>query len=142
MSADGVNWTKNGALIWADGAPAYASTGIITRHVLPNPLKDARQRWLMVYTGTDAQHRRSIAAAESDDLITWRICGAGPIFSVGAAGAWDDFGVAATHLVPHDGKLYLYYYGFQTLGADDGARGIGLAISDSGGLDDFRRYRR
>ena len=41
-------------------------------------------------------------------------------------------------LVPYGGKLYLYYYGFQSLTARDGARGIGLAVSD-GGLDAFVR---
>jgi hypothetical protein len=129
-SPDGVKWTKRGDLRWVDGPPPHASTGMITRHVLANPLPG--RRWLMIYTGTDDHHRRSIGAAESDDLRTWHPAAPGPIFGVGAPGAWDSFGVAATRLVPHAGGLHLYYYGFQSLGADEGRRGIGLAISTAG----------
>ena len=137
-SPDGRTWTKRGDIEWVNGAPDHASTGIITRHVLANPLRGGR-RWLMVYTGTDAAHRRAIGAAESDDMMTWHPAAPGPIFRIGAPGAWDDFGVAATRLVPHQGKLYLYYYGFQSLGDENKARGIGLAISADGTLADFAR---
>jgi hypothetical protein len=139
-SEDGRVWTPLGAMRWHDTAPSHACTGIITRHVLANPLAGGR-RWLMVYTGTDADHRRAIGAADSDDLLTWHPVGDGPIFSVGAPGAWDDFGVAATRLVPDGGRLNLYYYGFQSLTAPDGVRGIGLAVSETGRLGDFRRVR-
>ncbi|WP_439534794.1 hypothetical protein, partial [Polymorphobacter sp.] len=78
----------------------------------------------------------SIAAADSDDGLVWHHLGDGPFFTVGARGAWDDFGVAANRLVAVGDRLYLYYYGFQTLGSE-GLRGIGLAtgpVDDLGGL--------
>ena len=139
-SEDGRRWRKIGPLIWADGPRPYDVTGIITRQVLANSIAGGK-RWLMVYTGTDAAHRRAISAAESDDGISWTHVGDGPIFGVGAPGAWDDFGVAATRLVVYGSRLYLYYYGFQSLTAPDGMRGIGLAISETGGLGDFKRVR-
>jgi hypothetical protein len=138
-STDGRAWTKCGDLVWADGGRDYDSTGMITRHVLPNPVPGGR-RWLMVYTATDAQHRRAIAAAESDDGFAWHHRGAGPIFTVGTPGAWDDYGVAVTRLVPTDGRVFLYYYGFQSLDAVDKPRGIGLAIGTSD-LQDFTRVQ-
>jgi predicted GH43/DUF377 family glycosyl hydrolase len=141
VSTDGRRWTKLGVMLWADGARPWDCTGVITRQVLPNPLEDGA-RWLMIYTGTDKDHRRSIAAAQSDDGLTWRHYGEGPIFGVGEADAWDSLGVAATRLVPAEGRLYLYYYGFQSLGDDGKPRGIGLAISETGDLGGFRRIVR
>jgi hypothetical protein len=125
VSDNGVDWTALGPIQWATGRWDWNRGGMVTRQVLQNPLAGGR-RWLMVYTGLDAQHRRSICAADSDDGLVWHHVGAGPFFTTGAKGSWDDFGVAANRLVAVGGRLHLYYYGFQTLG-DVGLRGIGLA---------------
>lgn len=135
---DDGRWRTLGSLEWADGSKPWDATGIITRHVLPNPLKTGG-RLLMLYTGTDARHARSIAAAHSDDGIRWTHLYDGPVFRVGAPGAWDSLGVAATRLVPVGNRLYLYYYGFQSLGDDDRPRGIGLAVSETDDLRDLVR---
>jgi hypothetical protein len=129
VSDDGVHWRQTGPLRWADGPKPWDCTGIITRQVLPNPLPEGG-RFLMIYTGTNAEHARSIAAAHSDDGLSWTHLYDGPVFGVGEASAWDSTGVAATRLVPARGRLHLYYYGFQSL-ADNGLpRGIGLAVND------------
>ena len=125
VSDDGVKWTPLGPVQWATGRWDWNRGGMVTRQVLLNPLPGGR-RWLMIYTGLDAHHGRSIAAAESDDGLLWHHLGDGPFFTTGAKGGWDDFGVAANRLVAVGDQLYLYYYGFQTLG-DVGLRGIGLA---------------
>ena len=137
-SADGVNWQAAGDLIWADGLRDYDVGGIVTRQVLANPLPGGR-RFLMVYTATDKSHSRSAAAAESDDGLSWHHLYDEPVFHVGAPGAWDSLGVAANRLVPAGDTLFFYYYGFQSLGPDDGARGIGLATCPVG---DLRRLQR
>jgi predicted GH43/DUF377 family glycosyl hydrolase len=136
-SEDGMTWQKLGPLQWSDGPRNYDVGGLVTRQVLPNPLPG--RRWLMVYTGTDAHHKRAVSAAESDDAITWTHLGDGPLLETGVTGAWDDFGVAVNRVVPVGRRLYLYYYGFQSLEATDTLRGIGLAISTSGALGDFVR---
>ena len=141
VSEDGRSWRKSGELVWADGAMPWDCTGIITRQVLPNPLR-AGGRFLMVYTGTDAHHARSVAAAHSDDGLRWTHLYDGPVFRVGAEGAWDSAGVAATRLVVADGRLHLYYYGFQSLADDDRPRGLGLAVTDTLDLRDLTRIRR
>jgi hypothetical protein len=125
VSDDGVNWQALGPIQWAEGRWDWNRGGMVTRQVLQNPLPGGR-RWLMIYTGLDAHHRRSICAADSDDGLVWHHLGDGPFFTTGAKGSWDDFGVAANRLVAVGDRLYLYYYGFQTLG-DVGLRGIGLA---------------
>ncbi len=131
-------WRKRGPLRWLDGPKPWDATGIITRQVLPNPL-DEGGRFLMIYTGTDERHARSIAAAHSDDGEHWTHLYQGPIFHVGEDGAWDSLGVAATRLVPVNGRLHLYYYGFQSLGDDDRPRGLGLAMTETRDLRDLRR---
>jgi hypothetical protein len=125
VSDDGVDWKALGPIQWATGRWDWNRGGMVTRQVLQNPLPGGR-RWLMVYTGLDAHHKRSICAADSDDGLVWHHLGDGPFFTTGDKGAWDDFGVAANRLVAVGDRLYLYYYGFQTLG-DVGLRGIGLA---------------
>jgi hypothetical protein len=132
ISDDGVQWRALGPIVWANGRWDWNRGGTVTRQVLLNPLPRGR-RWLMIYTGLDAQHGRSIAAADSDDGLMWHHVGDGPFFTVGAKGAWDDFGVAANRLLAVGDRLYLYYYGFQTLGSE-GRRGIGLA---TGPIDDL-----
>lgn len=137
-SDDALAWTPLGELCWADGARPWDVGGLVTRQVLANPLPGGR-RWLMIYTGLDAAHARSIAAAESDDGLDWHHVGDGPVFGVGAPGSWDAFGVAANRLVAVGGRLYLYYYGFQSL-VGDGLRGIGLATAPVDDLFALRRH--
>ncbi len=140
VSHDGRHWEKRGIARWADGDKPWDCTGVITRQVLASPLPEG-PRWLMIYTGTDKDHGRSIAAAGSDDGLTWRHLHDGPIFTVGPPGAWDSLGVAAGRIVAANGRLHLYYYGFQSLADDDSPRAIGLAISETGGLHDFKRWK-
>jgi hypothetical protein len=137
-SPDALHWTTLGPLRWADGSRPYDEAGMVTRQVLANPLPSGR-RWLMVYTAVNAAHARTVAAAESDDGLTWHHLYDQPIFRVGPPGAWDDFGVAANRLVAVGGQLYFYYYGFQTLGSD-GLRGIGLATAPLGDLRELTRH--
>lgn len=137
MRDDG-QWEGCGLLQWSDATPGYDEAGMVTRQVLPNPLGEGG-RLLMVYTAVNASRGRHVAAAHSDDGIHWQRLYREPIFAKGAEGAWDSLGVAANRLVEAEGRLYLYYYGFQTLGDMDGMRGIGLATAPTGDLRDLRR---
>lgn len=139
LSYDARHWQPGGMLAWADGERSFDAGGMVTRQVLLNPLPGGR-RHLMIYTAVDAAHRRSIAAADSDDGRNWYHLYEEPIFTVGVAGAWDAFGVAANRLVIANGRLFFYYYGFQSLGADEGRRGIGLATAPLGDLRALRRW--
>lgn len=139
FSEDGIHWTAAGDLKWGDGTRPYDEGGIVTRQTMLNPLPGGR-RFLMVYTATDSSHKRSVAAADSDDGFSWFHLYDEPIFQVGEAGAWDAGGVAANRLVAAGSSLYFYYYGFRSLGADDAARGIGLATCPVGDLRNLKRY--
>jgi len=139
QSRDACDWQPCGPISFAGPPRDYDISGIVTRQVLANPLPGGR-RFLMVYTGADAQKRRSIAAADSEDGLLWHRLYDGPVFGVGAPGAWDSLGVAATRLLAVGEQLYFYYYGFQTLGNDAGRRGIGLATAPLGDLRALVRW--
>lgn len=135
LAADG-SVTRLGDLRWADTPAAHDAGGIVTRQVLAHPQKEGV--WLMAYTALDARHARSIALAESEDGLVWRRVPA-PVLRPGAAGQWDDFGVALNRIVVAGTKVHLYYYGFSSLLAAEASRGIGLAVSDLAGDWRFER---
>lgn len=141
-SEDALTWTVLGDLQWENDVTPFDAGGIVTRHVLPNPLGSGR-KWLMIYTGLDgrpeAQGRRSINVAESDDGINWRRTYRQPVFTFGYRGAWDDGGIAYPQLVTHKNELRMYYYGFTHPQNPNPDRAIGLAISTTGDLRDLRR---
>jgi hypothetical protein len=124
-----------GELHWLDGTAEHDAAGIVTRHAITHPNGNG---WLMAYTGLDARHRRTIALARSEDGIGWVRLGE-PVLRPGAAGGWDDFGVAANCLVVTPDHLYLYYYGFRSLTENASPRGIGLAVAERERPFEFRR---
>ncbi len=147
-SRNALDWDPPRELHWVDGTRPWDAKGIMTRHVQRNPLDGGatRGRWLMMYTalhGDPARNmERSIAAAVSDDLIEWRHAYDEPLFSIGAMGAWDSGGVSAPQLLKVGRELRMYYFGFPPP-RDEATlpKGVGLAISRSGELRGFERYR-
>ena len=142
-STDLVNWTDLGLLKWATGPAQWELGGSNTRHILPNPDPNGR-RWLMLYTALDARlslFPRVVGVAESDDGITWWRKYDEPILYMGPLNNFDSGGTSYPQLVVRDdGRLFLYYYGFASrMNTVPPSRGIGLAISESGDLKDFRR---
>ena len=139
QSDDGRNWHPLGDIQWAQEPSAHIAAGIVTRQIMENPIPGGR-RYLMIFTAVDADHKRSIACADSDDALVWHELYGEPVFSVGANNAWDSLGVAANSMIVRNGHIHFYYYGFQSLGDDNGARGIGLATCPIGDLRQLERY--
>lgn len=142
-SKDLVNWNDLGLLKWGTGPAQWELGGSNTRHILPNPDPKGR-RWLMLYTALDSRfplYPRVVGAAESDDGITWWRKYDDPIMYMGPLNSFDSGGVSYPQMVVRDdGQLYLYYYGFASRSNKvPPSRGIGLAISESGDLREFRR---
>ncbi len=140
-SDDGLVWTRMQDPVLDGGASAHDVGGVVTRSIIANPLPNGRA-WLMAYTGLDAQHGRTILLADSADGLRWYRLFEQPVLAPSAACSWDDKGVAVNRIVARDGALWLYYYGFRSLGDDDGPRGIGLAIASLHQLGRFERHRR
>jgi hypothetical protein len=64
-----------------------------------------------------------------------------PVLDIGAPGAFDENGVLPTSIVEVDGRLYLYYVGYQLAMKVRYYQFEGLAVSDDGG-ESFRRVLR
>ena len=144
-SADLVNWTDLGLIKWTQEPAVWELGGSNTRQIIENP-DPSGPRWVMFYTALDARlprYPRLIAAAGSDDGITWTRLFDEPILHMGPIRGFDSGGVSFPQVVPHpDGALYMYYYGFANpINKVEPLRGIGLAISEDGDLQNFRRVR-
>lgn len=65
--------------------------------------------------------------AWSDDGIHWTKSPANPIRDVGEPGSWDDDCLYKTFVMPHAGKLWMFYNAY---GAEARCEQIGLAVAD------------
>lgn len=61
-----------------------------------------------------------------------------PIMSLGKIGTFDDGGIMPCSIVEHEGKIYLYYVGWNPSVSVPYRNSIGIAVSDDGGIN-FRR---
>jgi len=62
-----------------------------------------------------------------------------PVLELGEAGCFDDSGIMPSSIIQKDGRLYLYYIGWNQRKNISYQLSIGLAISDDGG-DTFTKY--
>lgn len=87
----------------------------------------------MWYVGNDDKDDRRIGYAVSPDGVAWtRVPGAaadGSALDVGAADAFDSFGVSAPTVVRDGDTFRMWYTG---LGTDNAIQGVGLATSSDG----------
>lgn len=143
-STDLVNWQDLGTLNWEDEMSQWELGGMVSRNVIPNPDKNG-PKFLMIYSGLDSRYKfypRKVGAAVSDDGINWRHLYKDPIFSPGPLNSWDSGGTAYSSVVPAGNKLHLYYYGYaDSANVFEPKRGIGMAVSETGDLRDFRRVK-
>lgn len=131
-SKDGFQWAKKGSVLAATGEGAEAG-GAAHPHVI----RTDRDAWLMYYEARDAEGRRAIAAATSEDGTKWHRAGV-VLEASSESGAWDAGGVGAPCAVPMAaGKWRLYYAGYAAVG--EASSGFGLALSQD---DDFTFKRR
>jgi hypothetical protein len=126
ISRDGLRWQRvegphRGALLelGAPGAFDMVFCG------WPQVVADARG-WKLYYHTIDTHRLFRIGVAVSDDGLHWRKHG--EVLGPGAAGAFDEQGVATRTVIHHGGRYQMFYEG---VGAG-GYRSIGLAVSDDG----------
>jgi len=144
-STDLVNWESLGDLAWEDDPLPFEGGGMITRDVVRNPLVGG-PRWLMVYTAKDgraeANARRSVAVAVSEDGLSWGRLYDQSVLSVGRHGAWDSAGTANPRLVVTPRDMRIYYYGWSDKShLAHPTRGIGCAVAAGRDFSRFRRVR-
>ncbi len=64
-----------------------------------------------------------------------------PLLELGEPGTFDDSGIMVSSVIEHDGKLYMYYIGWNQQVSVSYQNSIGLAISEDGGKS-FQKYSR
>lgn len=128
-------WTSRGRLIVPEGQAPWVGTHAALPAVLDVP--DGHR---VFFSSRDHDNRSHIGYATVKALVAEtpvRFAPA-PVLSPGALGAFDDAGVTMSSIVPHEGRLFLFYTGW--------ALGVrvpfylhsGLAVSDDGG-ETFQR---
>src|SRR5205814_456662 len=110
----------------------------------PTPLVKSAQGLIRVFTGMrdrDGISRVGFVDVSCDDPSKVLDVSRVPALDVGVPGAFDDNGVVPTSIVERDGRLYLFYAGYQLAPKVKFLVFGGLAVSSNGG-DSFERYSR
>jgi sucrose-6-phosphate hydrolase SacC (GH32 family) len=136
-----MQWRKHGIIYCPDAAQPWSRS----HAMVPTPLLMSELGVLRVfYTSCDAKGIGRPSFVDLDPADPRRVLSANgePILDIGAPGTFDENGVLPTSVVrAPDGRLLMYYVGFE-LGTKIRYRLLtGLAISEDGGAS-FRRASR
>lgn len=144
VSQNLVDWEERGSARWKQEPKNWERGGIVTRHVIKNPLSTGG-KWLKTYAGLDNRFFpsiRQVALATSDDGFLWDHLYDDPIFGPGTTHNWDGGGTAYPHIIEVGGNFHMYYYGFaHKNNKQPPGRGIGMAISNGKDMKSFRRVK-
>lgn len=133
-----MKWEKKGFVYCANGGAEW----MYQSAMLPTPLQLGDK--LRIYVGflTD-QNVGRVGYVDVDPTNPSKIIKVSefPVFDIGTKGSFDDNGVVPCTVFEHNGKIYMYYAGFQ-LGVNvPYYMFTGLAISENNG-DTFVRYSK
>lgn len=133
-----MRWKKLGLVFDPRGKFSWAD-----KHALqPTPL--ILEDRIRVFVGLrDGKGVSRVGYVDLDKTDPTRVLGysAKPVLDIGEDGCFDDNGVVPSAVVVHDGRVFMYYAGYQ-LGAKVRFLVLGgLAISEDGG-ETFQRYQR
>jgi len=110
----------------------------------PTPLVKHEEGLIRVFAGlrdNDGVSRVGFVDLDAENPSTILGVSRAPALDIGVPGAFDDNGVVPTSVVERDGKLYLFYAGYQLVRKVKFLVFCGLAISSDGG-ETFTRYSR
>jgi hypothetical protein len=134
-----VEWHKLGHVYTAAGERPWARS----RAYLPTSLAldDERIRVYVAFLDGELVGRLGYVDVDASDPT--RVIGVSeqPVLGAGQPGTFDDSGVNPTSVFRHDGRIWLYYVGWQRSTRVPYLLFTGLAFSDDGG-DTFRRHAR
>lgn len=123
-----MRWKKLGKLFCAEGQFPWMQT-----HAA-NPCAEWRggDLFRIYFSSRDAQRRAHIGYVDMDITRPHEILGVAdtPVLAPGETGLFDDSGVSLGCIVPHAGRRYLYYLGWNLGVTVPWRNTIGLAISD------------
>lgn len=131
-----MTWEKLGRVYVASGERPWAQSHAF----LPTSMMLDDDRIRVLVALRDAAGVGRVGAVDVDARDPRRVLAVSPepLFDVGAPGTFDESGVTPVWLVPHEGRLYLFYVGWQLGQRVRYYLFTGLAVSDDGG-DSFTR---
>jgi predicted GH43/DUF377 family glycosyl hydrolase len=135
-----MKWEKRGLIYGPDGSSGWARHSALQ----PTPLLREAQGYIRVFVGMrDSEGVGRIGfldvSAENPSKVL-RVSNS-PVLDIGGPGAFDDNGVIPSAIVERDGRLYLFYAGYQLVRKVKFLAFGGVAISDDDG-ETFTRYSR
>lgn len=134
-----MRWEKRGRIYAPDGSKPWAHHYAFPP--TPYRLSDEILRIYLAFCDSSTVGR--LGYVDVDPRDPSRVLGVSeePLLDIGQPGAFDENGLLPTSIVEHDGKLYLYYVGYQLGHKLRYFQFQGLAISEDGGRS-FRRVQR
>jgi hypothetical protein len=134
-----VAWEKLGRVYVAQGEEPWAQR----RAYLPTSLAidEQRIRVFVAFLDDDMVGRLAYVDVSARDPTEVLNVSERPVLDVGEPGTFDDSGVNPLSLFRHDGRVWLYYVGWQRSTRVPYFLFTGLAYSDDDGLS-FRRHAR
>lgn len=132
-------WEKMGRVYAPDGRMEWAKHYAFP----PTPYRLADDVLRIYLAFCDAGTVGRIGYVDVDPRDPSKVLGVSeqPVLDIGQPGAFDENGILPTSIVEHEGKLYLYYVGYQLGQKVRYFQFQGLAISEDGGAS-FRRAQR
>jgi predicted GH43/DUF377 family glycosyl hydrolase len=122
-SPDGLGWQRHGAVLEPELPWEKAAL------MCPSVLRDEAGTYHLWYSGGERYEPDAIGYATSEDGVSWRRVGDGPVLGPDPRSGWERERVAGAHIFAHDGWMYAAYIGFAN-GFEDSA--IGIARSADG----------
>lgn len=135
-----MRWEKRGLIFGPTGDSSWARHSALQ----PTPYLNEAQGIIRVFVGLrDDKDRSRVGFVDvaSDDPSRVLKVSQQPVLDIGAPGTFDDNGVVPCAVVERDGKLFLFYAGYQLGKKVKFFVFGGLAISEDGG-ESFQRYSR
>lgn len=132
-----MGWDKKGLIF----SPTSQYPWVKTHGMLPVADKINGDLFRIYFSGRDASNRSRIGYIEININEPNKILylSEHPVLDLGKLGCFDDNGVTPTWILTHEGKKYLYYFGWNQGSTVRAAEVSGLALSEDGGKT-FERY--
>ncbi|MBN8828223.1 MAG: hypothetical protein J0H68_05905 [Sphingobacteriia bacterium] len=131
-----MEWQKLGLVFHVEG-----NSELMNSHTsFPKPfLMEDRIRIFFASRSTKIQGRIFYIDVDIDNPTkVIKVCEE-PVLGLGELGTFDDCGITPDCVLEHNGKIYLYYHGWNVLQATPFRSTVGLAISENHG-ENFKRY--
>ncbi len=135
-----MKWQKMGLIYGPDSKSSWAKNSALQ----PTPLSRSAARTIRIFAGfrdEEGVSRIGYVDLSGDDPSKVLKVSREPALNIGQSGAFDENGVVPCAVVERDGKLFLFYAGYQLGRKVKFCVFGGLATSDDGG-ETFTRYSR